>query len=104
MQVGYVRSVQPLEAPFTQVTLLLAAGCQAIYIETSSGDHLERPVLHRAVESLRPGDVLVVGDSDRLSRNLMQTDILLGRLHQKGATLQLLEPEDRAPPVGGPQP
>lgn len=90
MRIGYVRSVQEPEAPFKQVTLLIEDGCQAIYIETSSGDHLERPVLHRAMESLRQGDVLVVGDSDRLSRNLLQTDIIMRRLQQKGATLYLL--------------
>lgn len=90
MKVGYVRSVQEQEAPFTQVTLLIEDGCQAIYIETSSGDHLGRPILHRAVESLRQGDVLVVGDSDRLSRNVLQTDIIMRRLQQQGATLSLL--------------
>lgn len=90
MKVGYVRSIQAQQAPFTQVTDLVLAGCEAIYIETGSGDHLARPVLHRAVESLRRGDVLVVGDGDRLSRNLVQTDIIVGRLEQKGATLRFL--------------
>ncbi|MEF2278741.1 recombinase family protein [Deinococcus sp. YIM 134068] len=97
-----MRSIQVLEAPFAQVTRLIADGCQAVYIETSSGDHLERPVLHRAVESLRRGDVLVVGDSDRLSRNLFQTDIILGRLQQKGATLHLLEVDRATASTPGP--
>lgn len=94
MLIGYVRSVDLLEPPFTQATRLISAGCQAIYIETSSGDHLTRPVLHRAVESLRPGDTLLVGDSDRLSRNELQTEILLRRIHVQQASLQLLGPED----------
>ena len=94
MLIGYVRSVQLLEPPFTQATRLITAGCQVIYIETSSGDHLHRPVLHRAVESLRPGDVFLVGDSDRLSRNDLQTEILLGRIHRQQASLHLLGPED----------
>ncbi|SMB84629.1 recombinase family protein [Deinococcus hopiensis] len=93
MLIGYVRSAELLELPFTQATRLMTAGCQVIYIEMSSGDHLQRPVLHRAVESLRPSDVLLVSDSDRLSRNDLQMEILLRRIRVQQASLHLLGPE-----------
>ncbi|PYE53861.1 recombinase family protein [Deinococcus yavapaiensis] len=97
--IGYVRSLRLMQQPYMQATKLIAVGCQSIYIEMSSGDHLARPVLHRAIAGLEPGDVLIVGDGDRLSRNELQTDILLRRIHAKGATLQLLDANDELLPV-----
>jgi DNA invertase Pin-like site-specific DNA recombinase len=94
MQIGYVRSTGQPTPPYTQVTRLIAAGCTALYIEVSSGDHLDRPVLHRAIEDLQTGDVIVVADGDRLSRNELQTEILVRRIGARGATLRLLGPQD----------
>jgi DNA invertase Pin-like site-specific DNA recombinase len=89
-----------IEAPYTQATQLIELGCQCIYVETGSGDHLHRSVLHRAIQSLQEGDVLVVGDGDRLSRNALHTDILVRRIHAQGATLQLLGPNRDLTPIG----
>jgi DNA invertase Pin-like site-specific DNA recombinase len=91
MLVGYVRSLRALEAPFVQATRLIAAGCESIFIEASSGDHLDRPVLHRAIDSLKRGDVFIVEDEERLSRNDAQTALLQWRIQQKEATLRFLE-------------
>lgn len=98
MLIGYVRSLALLQEPYTQATRLIAAGCQCVFIETGSGDHLDRPVLHRAIDALQPGDVLLVGNSDRLSRSVLQTDILVGRLERRGATLRLLDADDAVVP------
>lgn len=99
MLIGYVRSLHLPRAPYAQVTRLIAAGCQSIFIETSSGDHLDRPVLHRAIDTLQPGDVLIVGNGDRLSRGSFQTDILQRRIQEKGAVLQLLDADDTPLPI-----
>jgi hypothetical protein len=38
--------------------------------------------------------VIVVADGDRLSRNELQTEILVRRIGARGATLRLLGPQD----------
>jgi DNA invertase Pin-like site-specific DNA recombinase len=52
------------------VTALRAAGCERIYREKASGGRWDRPELHRLLDQLRKGDVLVVWKLDRLSRSL----------------------------------
>ncbi|MCD0162715.1 recombinase family protein [Deinococcus sp. 6YEL10] len=99
MLIGYARSAQDNKQPLTQIRELLAAGCQAVYIDQNSGDHLERPTLHRAIESLRPGDTLVTQNGDRLSRNPAQTAILLGRVAAQGADVRFLHTTPRQPPT-----
>lgn|GEM_PF-6259103 len=89
--IGYVRTLQLLEPPFTPVARLLGAGCEAVYVEASSGDHLERPVLHRALEGLRAGDVLVIADEAGLSGNEPQMSILMDRIRRRNATLRVLD-------------
>ncbi|GAA5448115.1 hypothetical protein Ddep01_01875 [Deinococcus depolymerans] len=99
MLIGYARSIQANKQPLTQIRELLAAGCQAVYVDNNSGDHLERPVLHRAIESLRPGDTLILQNRDRLSRNPAQTGILLGRVTAQGAQAQFLHSTPRPQPT-----
>ncbi len=103
MLMGYVRSRHLIEAPYTQATRLIALGCACLFIETGSGDHLDRPVLHRAIRTLDDGDTLVVGDGDRLSRNELQMDILVHRIQAQGATVQLLGPDDEVTPIDTPE-
>lgn len=43
-----------------QVAALKAAGCEGIYCEKASGGRWDRPELHRLLDQLRHGDVLVV--------------------------------------------
>ncbi|MFB9994996.1 recombinase family protein [Deinococcus oregonensis] len=99
MLIGYVRSGHVLDSPFPQAARLIAAGCQAVWVETSRGDHLNRPVLHRTIDLLRSGDVLVVEDLDRLSSNPMHLNILLRRLEERQASLNVLSFEDELVPV-----
>ena len=49
---------------------LKEAGCERIFQESASGGRWDRPQLHRALDHLREGDVLVVWKLDRLSRSL----------------------------------
>ena len=43
-----------------QVAALKAGGCERIYREKASGGRWDRPELHRLLDQLRKGDVLVV--------------------------------------------
>ena len=71
MLIGYAR-VSKLDQQDTraQVKELKRAGCKRIFEESASGGRWDRPELHRALDQLRNGDVLVVWKLDRLSRSL----------------------------------
>ena len=68
--VGYARVSTDDQATAVQLPELQAAGCTAIFEEQASGGDRDRPVLARALASLRPGDTLVVVRLDRLARSL----------------------------------
>src|ERR1700730_9478996 len=71
MLIGYAR-VSKLDQQDTraQVKALKEARCKRIFEENASGGRWDRPQLHKALEQLREGDVLVVWKLDRLSRSL----------------------------------
>src|SRR5438128_12584755 len=70
MLIGYARVSTNDQETATQVAALKAAGCERIYREKASGGRWDRPELHRPLDQLRKGDVLVVWKLDRLSRSL----------------------------------
>jgi len=83
------------------VAALKAAGCEKIYREKASGGRWDRPELHRLIEQLRKGDVLVVWKLDRLSRSLRDVLILMERLGQtKAGFKSLTEAIDTTTPAG----
>ena len=53
-----------------QRAALRAAGCGRLFEEKASGGRWDRPELHRLLDHLRPGDVVVVWKLDRLSRSI----------------------------------
>ena len=61
---------------------LKAAGCERIYREKASGGRWDRPELHRLLDQLRKGDVLVVWKLDRLSRSLRDVLTIMERLDE----------------------
>jgi DNA invertase Pin-like site-specific DNA recombinase len=64
MLIGYTRvSKADGQDPVVQVKALRQAGCKRIFEEKASGGRWDRPELHRALEHLREGDVLVVWNS-----------------------------------------
>ena len=71
MLIGYARvsklDQQDIRA---QIKELKGAGCKRIFEESASGGRWDRPELHRALDQLRAGDVLIVWKLDRLSRSL----------------------------------
>lgn len=80
---------------------LKTAGCERIYREKASSGHWERPELHRLLDQLRKGDVLVVWKLDRLSRSLRDVLTLMERLGEAGAGFRsLTEAIDTTTPAG----
>ncbi|SPF42148.1 hypothetical protein SBA4_290030 [Candidatus Sulfopaludibacter sp. SbA4] len=78
--IGYARVSTDEQDTAAQVAALKAAGCERIYREKASGGRWDRPQLHRLLDQLRKGDVLVVWKLDRLSRSLRDVLVIMERL------------------------
>ena len=84
-----------------QVDALKAAGCEKLFSETASGGRWDRPHLHKMLEQLRPGDVVVVWKLDRLSRSLKDLLLLMEQIEAAGAGFRsLTEAIDTTTPAG----
>lgn len=71
MLIGYARvSRTDGQDTAAQVDTLRDAGVEKIFEEQASGGRWDRPQLHRVLDQLRAGDVVVVWKLDRLSRSL----------------------------------
>lgn len=70
LKIGYARVSSDDQNLDLQRDALKAAGCQRIYEEKESGGKNTRPELSRLLETLRPGDTVVVWRLDRLGRSL----------------------------------
>jgi len=90
MMIGYARVSTDDQHTATQVMALKAAGCERIFREKASGGRWDRPELHRLLDQLRKGDVLVVWKLDRLSRSLRDVLIIMERLGEAGAEFRSL--------------
>ena len=101
MQIGYARVSTGDQDTAAQAAALTAAGCERIFRETASGGRWDRPELHRLLDQLRTGDVLVVWKLDRLSRSLRDVLTIMGRLGEAGAGFRsLTEAIDTTTPAG----
>jgi DNA invertase Pin-like site-specific DNA recombinase len=90
MLIGYARVSTSEQETAAQVTALKAAGCERIYREKASGGRWDRPELHRLLDQLRKGDVLVVWKLDRLSRSLRDVMTIMERLAEAKAGFRSL--------------
>src|ERR1700751_2360712 len=101
MLIGYARVSTSEQETAAQVTALKAAGCERIYREKASGGRWDRPELHRLLDNLREGDVLVVWKLDRLSRSLRDVLTIMERLGEaKAVSRSLTEAIDTTTPAG----
>jgi DNA invertase Pin-like site-specific DNA recombinase len=102
MLLGYARvSKSDDQDPRAQVRVLKHAGCKRIFEEIASGGRWDRPELHRLLDQLREGDVLVVWKLDRLTRSLKDLLLLLERVEAAGAGFRsLTENIDTTLPAG----
>ncbi len=90
MRIGYARVSTHEQDNSAQIAALKAAHCTRIFEEKASAGRWDRPELHRLLDQLREGDVLVVWKLDRLSRSLKDLLILLEKIQQAGAGFQSL--------------
>ena len=102
MRIGYARvSKQQDQDTTTQVKALKDARAERIYQEHASGGRWDRPELHKLMDQLRPGDVLVVWKLDRLSRSLKDLLHLIDGLNERGAGfMSITEQIDTTTPAG----
>jgi DNA invertase Pin-like site-specific DNA recombinase len=99
--IGYARVSTDDQDTAAQVAALKAAGCQRIFREKASGGRWDRPELHRLLDHLRKGDVLLVWRLDRLSRSLRDVLTIMERLGDAGAGFRsLTEAIDTTTPAG----
>ena len=102
MQLGYARvSKADDQDTAAQVSALKAAGCTRVYEEKASGGRWDRPQLHRMLDQLREGDVIVVWKLDRLSRSLKDFLHILEKIDAAAANFRsLTEAIDTSGPAG----
>jgi DNA invertase Pin-like site-specific DNA recombinase len=101
MLIGYARVSTNEQDTAAQVTALKAADCERIYREKASGGRWNRPELHKILDQLRKGDVLVVWKLDRLSRSLRDVLTIMERLADaKAGFRSLTEAIDTTTPAG----
>lgn len=102
MLIGYARiSKGDDQSTAMQLRALKDAGCERIFEEAASGGRWDRPELHRMVDQLREGDVVVVWKLDRLSRSLKDLLHLLEKVQLANAGFRsLTENIDTTTPAG----
>ena len=84
MKIGYAR-VSTIEQNLDlQRDALLAAGCERVIADTTSGAVASRPGLEKVKEQLRAGDTLVVWRLDRLGRTLTGVLEVLEQIEKQG--------------------
>jgi DNA invertase Pin-like site-specific DNA recombinase len=102
MLLGYARvSKDDEHSNALRAKALRAAGCRRIFEETASGGRWDRPELHRMLEQLREGDVVVVWKLDRLSRSLKDVLHIMERIGDASAGFRsITEAIDTTTPAG----
>jgi DNA invertase Pin-like site-specific DNA recombinase len=101
MLLGYARVSTKDQDISAQLAALKDAGCEKIFEEKISGGRWDRPELHRLLEQLRRGDVVVVWKLDRLSRSLKDLLILIEKVELAHAGFKsLTEAIDTTTPGG----
>jgi DNA invertase Pin-like site-specific DNA recombinase len=102
MLLGYARvSKSDDQDTVAQTRSLKEAGCQRIFEETASGGRWDRPELHRLLDQLREGDIVVVWKLDRLTRSLKDLLLILDKIDAAGAGFRsLTEAIDTTVPAG----
>ena len=102
MLLGYARvSKGDEQSNALQAKALRAAGCRRLFEETASGGRWDRPELHRMLDQLREGDVVVVWKLDHLSRSLKDVLHIMERIGDAGAGFRsITEAIDTTTPAG----
>src|SRR6516162_6510550 len=91
-RIGYARISTKAQELERQVRALKAERCDEILKDTASGKSLAgRPQLRKALDSLAPGDVLVVAEWDRATRSMWDGLQILKEIIDAEATIRVLD-------------
>jgi DNA invertase Pin-like site-specific DNA recombinase len=85
MKIGYARVSTAGQSSDGQAEQLKSAGCDQVVQESASGAKTDRPLLTKLVQSLKPGDVVVVSRLDRLARSTIDLLMILKSIADRGA-------------------
>ncbi|MEV0900892.1 recombinase family protein [Actinoplanes sp. NPDC049802] len=88
--IGYARVSTREQNPDLQHDALTNAGCIKTFTDVASGAKADRPQLAAALAYLRPGDVLVVRQLDRLGRNMRHLIDTVNALHERDVQFRSL--------------
>lgn len=101
MRIGYARISTQEQDTQAQVLALEEAKCGLVFHEQASGGRWDRPELHKLLDQLREGDIVVVWKLDRLSRSLKDLLMILEKIEKSGgAFMSLTESIDTSTPAG----
>jgi len=90
MRIGYARVSTHDQTLNLQLDALREAGCEQIFSEHASGAKADRPELARALEVLRPGDMLMVWRLDRLGRSVRHLVDTVAKVAARGIDFRSL--------------
>lgn len=102
MKIGYARVSTEEQSLDMQLTALRKAGCKKIFQEKVSGTKWERPELHRMLNVVGAGDIVIVWRLDRLARSTKMLLEITEQIMNAGAKFSSLsEPwADTTSPAG----
>lgn len=83
MKVGYVRISTKEQNTARQDSLMEQLGVEKVFTDKMSGKNTERPELHRMMDFVREGDVLIVESFSRFARNTRDLLDLTDALKEK---------------------
>ena len=76
----------------TQIEILKKFGVEKVFVETASGTSTKgRDKLKECLEFVREGDELVITRIDRLARSILDLQVIVKELNDKGVTLTATE-------------
>ncbi|ADU15426.1 recombinase family protein [Asticcacaulis excentricus] len=91
MLIGYARILKSeAEDTTPQVDALKAAGCEKPFAEFPTGGRRDRPQLKQMLDDLRPEDVVVVTELDRIASSLGDLSGILNKINNCGAYFRSL--------------
>lgn len=90
MKVGYARVSSKDQKLERQFEIFKSECVEKVFSEKMQGDNPERPALNEMLNFIREGDIVVVTELDRLARNNDLLTDIMGEIHKKGATLDVL--------------
>ena len=101
MKIGYARVSTDEQNNSLQVDALQQFGTDKIFLEQASGRTKNRPELKRMLDTLRPGDTVIVWRLDRLGRSLKDLIELIETFRVGGVTfVSISEQIDTGTAVG----